>query len=168
MKILCIADHIDPLVYSAGIKARFPEVELVLSAGDLPLNYYDFIMSMLNKPLYFVFGNHNLKDLDRFRGVADLLGRIPSLRREMETPAAGAVHLHARVRRDKGVLVAGMGGSRWYNGGANQYTGCTTGRTPAIVVSGRCSGSCGFSSPASWCTATSTCIPAKRPGWAGT
>ena len=55
MKILCVADHVDPFVYSAGLKSRFRDVELVLSAGDLSLEYYDFIVSTLNKPLYFVF-----------------------------------------------------------------------------------------------------------------
>jgi len=122
MKILCIADHIDPLVYSAGIKTRFKDVGLVLSAGDLPLNYYDFIMSTLNKPLLFVFGNHNLKGLEQFRGVSDALSRFSPLRREVEPMAGGAIYVNGRVRRERGVLVAGMGGSRWYNGGENQYT----------------------------------------------
>jgi hypothetical protein len=38
MKILCVADNIDPLVYSSSIKSRFREVDLVLGAGDLPWN----------------------------------------------------------------------------------------------------------------------------------
>jgi hypothetical protein len=122
MKILCIADHIDPLVYSAGIKERFKDVGLVLSAGDLPFNYYDFIMSTLNKPLLFVFGNHNLKGMEHFRGAADAMGRFSPVRREAEAPASGAVYVNGRVRREKGVLVAGLDGSRWYNGGENQYT----------------------------------------------
>ncbi len=61
MKVLCIADHIDPVIYSANLKARFADVDLVLSAGDLALEYYDFIVSTLNKPLLFVFGNHHLE-----------------------------------------------------------------------------------------------------------
>jgi hypothetical protein len=122
MKILCIADHIDPLVYSPSIKARFKDVELVLSAGDLPLSYYDFIMSLLNKPLFFVFGNHNLKGIEHYRFRSDSLVRFQPLRRETEAPATGAVHIHRRVRREKKLLVAGLGGSRWYNGGENQYT----------------------------------------------
>ncbi len=122
MKILCIADHIDPLVYSAGLKERFKDVELVLSAGDLPLNYYDFIMSMLNKPLLFVFGNHNLKGMEHYRGAASALGRWSPARREADAPATGAVYVSGRVRREKGILVAGLDGSRWYNGGENQFT----------------------------------------------
>ena len=71
MKLLCIADHVDPIIYSTGLKARFPDVDLVLSAGDLSLDYYDFIVSSLNKPLYFVFGNHHLEDSHRYRRPAD-------------------------------------------------------------------------------------------------
>jgi len=122
MKILCIADHVDPLVYSPALKQRFKDVELVLSAGDLPLTYYDFIMSILNKPLLFVFGNHNLKGIERYRGCGDAVGHFPPGRREEEAPAGGAVHMNCRVRREKAVLVAGLGGSMWYNGGENQYT----------------------------------------------
>lgn len=122
MKILCIADHIDPVIYSPGIKTRFKDVGLVLSAGDLPLNYYDFIMSTLNKPLLFVFGNHNLKGMEQYRGWADSFSRYAPLRREAEAAAGGAVHVNGRVCREKMVLVAGLGGSRWYNGGENQLT----------------------------------------------
>lgn len=122
MKILCVADHIDPLVYSSGIKVRFHDVGLVLSAGDLPLNYYDFIISTLNKPLLFVFGNHNLRGFENYSGCADPLGRNSSGRRDAESSCSGAVYISGRVRREKKVLVAGMGGSRWYNGGENQFT----------------------------------------------
>jgi len=58
--VLCVADHIGPRVYSPGVKDRFQGVQLVISAGDLPLSYYDFLVSSLNKPLLFVFGNYNL------------------------------------------------------------------------------------------------------------
>ncbi len=67
MKILCVADEIDPLVHSIRIRERFGDVDLVLSAGDLPMEYLSYIVSALNKPLLFVFGNHNLKDLPYFR-----------------------------------------------------------------------------------------------------
>src|SRR4030067_2797091 len=110
VKIRCTPAHIDPLVYSAGIKQRFQDVELVLSAGDLPLSYYDFIMSTLNKPLLFVFGNHNLKGMEHFRGMSDTLGRFSALRREAEAPATGAVYLNGRGRRGKGLLLAGVEG----------------------------------------------------------
>ncbi|MBE6351231.1 MAG: metallophosphoesterase, partial [Spirochaetaceae bacterium] len=62
MKILCVSDQIDPLVYSNAIKERFSDIEIVFCAGDLPMEYIDFIVSSLNVPTYFVFGNHNLKE----------------------------------------------------------------------------------------------------------
>ena len=47
MKILCISDNISPIVYSSKIRSRFSDVELGLSAGDINLEYYEFIISML-------------------------------------------------------------------------------------------------------------------------
>ncbi len=118
MKLLCISDHIDPIIYSAGLKTRFADVDLVLSAGDLSLDYYDFIVSTLNKPLYFVFGNHHLEGRARFHRPADPFERSPGRWEE----GAGATYLQGRVVRAKGLIIAGLGGSIWYNGGENQFT----------------------------------------------
>jgi len=123
MKILCVSDHVDPLVYSSSIKTRFADVDLVLSAGDLPLRYYDFIMSTLNKPLLFVFGNHNLRYMSLYTGPSDAFGRARVHGRRIGTYLpTGATYVGTRIRREKSLLVAGLGGSAWYNGGENQYT----------------------------------------------
>ena len=117
MKILCVSDHIDPLVYSTSIKKRFAEVDLVLSAGDLPLSYYDFIMSTLNKPLLFVFGYMPL-----YTGHVDAFGRVRLGGQGHEGyHPTGGTYIGSRARREKTLLVAGLGGSLWYNGGENQY-----------------------------------------------
>jgi Icc-related predicted phosphoesterase len=118
MKILCVSDQIDPLVYSASIKERFADTDLVLSAGDLPLDYLEFIVSSLNKPLLFVFGNHNLKGFRRFA-----YPRSDFPRNDYKPlPGAGTVHVGSRVKREEGFIVAGLGGSMMYNRGENQYT----------------------------------------------
>jgi Icc-related predicted phosphoesterase len=110
MKILCISDQIDPLVYSPSIKERFKDIDLILSAGDLPLDYLDFVTSGLNRPLLFVFGNHHLETFTEHRGAA-------------YTPNGyGATHIGSRVVREEGLIVAGLGGSMRYNRGDNQYT----------------------------------------------
>jgi hypothetical protein len=119
MKILCIADHIDPLVYSDSIKSRFKDIDLVLSSGDLPLNYYDYIVSMLNKPLLFVFGNHNLKQLKFYQGKGEISGF--SARRPV-FKSVGATYINGKVMRKSGLIIAGLGGSMWYNGGPNQHS----------------------------------------------
>ena len=118
MRLLCVADHVDPFIYSNGLKTRFGKIDLVLSAGDLALGYYDFIISTLNKPLLFVFGNHDLESRSSYGKRPDpFVGKDPSW-----TSGVGATCLEGRVMRVKGVVVAGLGGSIWYNGGENQYT----------------------------------------------
>ena len=105
MKILCISDQIDPLVYSNSIKERFSGVDLILGAGDLPLEYLDFIVSSLNKPLFFVFGNHHIEKLAN-----------------MAYEGFGCVHAGSKVLNSEGIIIAGLGGSMRYNRGVNQFT----------------------------------------------
>ena len=121
MKILCVADQIDPLVYSNSIKARFHDVELVLSAGDLPMEYLGFIASSLNKPVIFVFGNHHLKSLDLFRKEPDHTLQT-GIRTVQMINMYGSTYTGGKCLNVKGILVAGLGGSMWYNGNPNQYT----------------------------------------------
>ena len=66
MKILCVSDYVDPLIYNQNVKEAFPDIDLVLCAGDLPMDYIDFIVTVFNKPTYFIFGNHNLKEYPYF------------------------------------------------------------------------------------------------------
>jgi Icc-related predicted phosphoesterase len=120
MKILCVADQIDPLVYSNSIKERFADVDLVLSAGDLPLDYLDFIVSSLNKPLFFVYGNHNLKGFSHLKKNANK--EIDFDVRENYSYSTGAVHIASKIIKEDGLIIAGLGGSMRYNNGENQYT----------------------------------------------
>jgi Icc-related predicted phosphoesterase len=118
MKILCVSDHIDPLVYSSSIRDRFADVDLVLSAGDLPMEYLEFIVSSLNKPLLFVFGNHNLEEYRYYT-----TGRLEPWQGDAELAhCSGATHVGFKVHREEGIIVAGLGGSMQYNRGENQYT----------------------------------------------
>ena len=118
MKILCVSDHIDPLVYSSSIKERFSDIDLILSAGDLPMDYLDFIISNLNKPLFFVFGNHHITELKYFRK----LWNSQFIENEHELYCCGAVHVGTRVKTEGKFIVAGLGGSMRYNNGINQFT----------------------------------------------
>ncbi|MDR2433814.1 MAG: metallophosphoesterase [Treponema sp.] len=117
MKILCVSDQIDPLVYSAAIKERFAGVDLVLCAGDLPLDYLDFIVSSLNKPLLFVFGNHHVEEMRYFQGTPNLCSD------EDETfRSSGATHMGSKITIEEGLIIAGLGGSMRHNRGKNQFT----------------------------------------------
>lgn len=122
MKILCISDERDRLVYSGSIKSRFKEVALVLSAGDLDLDYYGFIVSSLNKPLLFVFGNHNLSHIEEFRRNSADLFRLDTSFVPGDVQTHGATYIGSKVVRVGGLIIGGLGGSMRYNDGQNQYT----------------------------------------------
>lgn len=108
MKILCVSDCLDPLVYSQNIKEHFGDVELVLAAGDIPLEYLEFLASSLNKPVYFVFGNHNLEGFVRYS--------------KQKYTDIGAVHIGGKIAKEKELIIAGLGGCALYNYGKNQWT----------------------------------------------
>lgn len=136
LKILCVADHIDPLVYSDRIKSRFGDVDLILGAGDLPINYYEYIISCLNKPLYFIFGNHNLKKYHEFKHNL----YPPSFDDYYKRPSYGSIHIGGKVYYDRfnNLIIAGLGGSHRYSHDLNQYTEAgmflrILGMVPALV-----------------------------------
>jgi len=118
LKILCISDQIDPQIYSPMIKERFKDVDLILSAGDLPLDYLDFIISSLNKPLFFVFGNHHTEELSHYKKPWNIL----MLQEVREYLGCGAIYLGSKVKKEGNFIVAGFGGSMRYNNGPNQFT----------------------------------------------
>ena len=105
MKILCVSDQIDPLVYSNSIKKRFADVDMILCAGDLPMDYLDFIASNLNRPLLFIFGNHNAEEING-----------------NDRESFSSTHLGSKIRKEAGLIVAGLGGCMRYNRGLNQFT----------------------------------------------
>ncbi len=104
MRVLAISDKIVPQLYSDQVIAVTGRVELLLSCGDLPFYYLDFLATTLNVPFYFVFGNHPLDARTR--------PRIPH-----------GANLHRRVVFHDGLLIAGLEGSRRYRPRAPyQYT----------------------------------------------
>ena len=119
MKILCVSDRVDPLIYTNSIRERFADVDMVLAAGDLPMDYLDFIVSSLNIPAFFVFGNHHLKDYCKYRDRND---SPYSEKDDNEMYGPGAEHMGTKVKYENGVIIAGLGGCMRYNKEKNQYT----------------------------------------------
>jgi len=127
--ILCIADHIDKQIYSKTLRENYGHIDIVLSAGDLPLSYYDFIVSSLNKPLLFVFGNHQNEDIGFFQGGKDRsLNACPD---PSDKRFCGSTFIDGKIKKVKGVLIGGLGGSIRYNEGNHQFT--NTGMTMRII-----------------------------------
>jgi len=122
LKVLCISDKVDPLIYSSNVKKRFGNINLILSAGDLNMDYYGFIVSSLNKPLLFVFGNHNLKKLHKYRKTSSDSFPLKTEQIINFQKTYGATYVGDKVLKVNSLLIAGLGGSRIYNGGANQFS----------------------------------------------
>lgn len=107
MKILAVSDMVVDRLYSTNVVERFPDVKLILGCGDLPYDYLEFLVSSLNVPLLYVPGNHD-----------------PAY--HVESPAAyaqGCDFLDLKIKKIKGLTIAGFGGSiRYRPHEPNQYT----------------------------------------------
>ena len=129
MKILCVSDQVDPLVYSLNMRERFRDIDLVLSAGDLPSEYLGFITSMLNRPLVYVSGNH---DLDKAKSQSSLWGGDSGYGQQDQEH--GAIDSSFRLWREDGLILLGLPGSMLYNGGSNQFTEAAMAVRIALLV----------------------------------
>lgn len=108
MKVLTVSDVVDSLVYSPQIRNIYGDVEVVFGCGDLPYYYLEYIVSALDKPVFFVRGNH-----------------AHTIEYGEDGPKAhpeGAINLHRKVVRHQGMLLAGIEGSVRYRNGKYQYT----------------------------------------------
>lgn len=108
MKLLTISDVELGLIYSPHVKQRFGDADVILSCGDLSYSYLEYIISMLDKPLYFVRGNHANQAEETVAGIK----RAPG----------GGIDLHRRTLNCDGLLLAGIEGCGQYNYGPYQYS----------------------------------------------
>ncbi len=104
-----MSDQVADAVYDDRIEERFGAVDVVVSCGDLPYSYLEFIVCMLNVPCFFVHGNH---DHPEYTANGRTL-----------TEPGGWLDLDGRAAEAQGLLLAGLEGSARYKPGAPyQYT----------------------------------------------
>jgi len=109
LNILAVSDRVVDAVYGSRIKKRFGDADLVISCGDLPYSYLEYIVTMLDVPCFYVHGNH---DRPEYLSSGAVL-----------TEPGGWVNLDGRTVERKGVLLAGLEGSIRYKPDAPyQYT----------------------------------------------
>jgi Icc-related predicted phosphoesterase len=109
MKILTVADVEVDSLYSPLICQYASGVECVLSCGDLPLDYLEYILTELRRPLYYVHGNHTQERVEPETG-------------NTSEELACAINLHGKVDNQNGLLIAGLEGSLRYRPGRHQYS----------------------------------------------
>jgi Icc-related predicted phosphoesterase len=86
---------------AAHLRRRYHNVELLLSCGDMPAWYLEYITSVLNVPLFYVRGNHDSS---------------------YDHHAPGGENLHRRIKRYKGLTFFGLEGCIRYNDSPVQYS----------------------------------------------
>ncbi len=110
MKLLAVTDKVVDFIYSPSLVEKFRGVDMVLSCGDLPYYYLEYIVTMLNVPLLYVHGNH------------DPPVEYSSSGRQSTGPGGGT-NVNCRLIREKGLSVVGFEGSiRYKPSGCYQYT----------------------------------------------
>jgi uncharacterized protein len=109
LKILAVCDEVDSRLYASnGSAVRLvSRPDLLLSCGDLPAYYLDYLVSHLDAPLYAVHGNHDAP---------------PGSGGVRELDHCGATWIGGRAVEARGLLLAGFDGCLRYNAGAYQST----------------------------------------------
>lgn len=102
MKILLIADEEDKYLWDYYRPGRFEGIDLILSAGDLKPEYLRFVVTMANRPLLYIHGNHD--------------GRYEL------SPPEGCDCIDDKLVTVHGLRILGLGGCPLYSGGPQQYT----------------------------------------------
>lgn len=102
MKILLVSDEEDRFLWDYYTPERLKGIDLILSAGDLKAEYLSFLVTMANRPLLYVHGNHD-------GGYA-------------QRPPEGCQCIDGKLVTVGGLRILGLGGSALYNGGPHQYT----------------------------------------------
>jgi len=110
LRVLAVADYIEPQLYDNGVADWLGPVDVIISCGDLPPYYLDFLVSTLGAPLFHVLGNHCFLPHD------------PVTRQCSPDAFLGARDLNGRVADYNGLLLGGVEGSPRYNRGPHQYT----------------------------------------------
>ena len=107
MRILTVSDKIEPVLYGPYLRERVGKIDLILGCGDLPGYYLEYIVGLLDAPLFYVHGNHD-------RPAAPDPKLPDGLDRRADVIEWG-VNLHERTVRYQGLLLAGLDGCRRYN-----------------------------------------------------
>jgi hypothetical protein len=118
VRVLALSDEVDESLRTDQVRQYRPD--LIVACGDVPFDVLGRMADVTEAPLLFVPGNHD-PDLSGYRVTRRGLVLHAGLPAEPPWPP-GTLNLDGRVMVIGGVGVAGLGGSRRYGPGPNQYT----------------------------------------------
>ncbi len=119
-RVLVVADETAPQLHRPEVRELEPE--LIVSCGDLPFDYLEYLVSVLNVPLVFVPGNHDPANPSR-RHVSVGAGSFTWEAHHGDGPRPlGCHNIDRKIVEVAGLRIAGLGGCIRYNEGPNQYT----------------------------------------------
>ncbi len=103
-----VGDEVSPVLERATGPEAVGKLDLILSCGDLPYDYLEYLVDAFGAPLLYVHGNHD-HPIEGERGV-------------IASPQGGR-EIEGKLVREAGLWVAGLGGSPRYTArGGYQYT----------------------------------------------
>ena len=100
--IECIADEEDSQLYSDRAPSILKDTDFIISAGDLSPRYLEYLVTVSNKPLLYIHGNHDDEML--------------------RNPPEGCICIDDDLYIFQGIRILGLGGSFRYSNGNFQYT----------------------------------------------
>ncbi len=101
VKILFLADEPDKGIWDFYTPGKLDGYDLIISCGDLPPQYLDFLATYFKGPVLYVHGNHDEVYVD--------------------APPSGCISIEGKIFEFKGIKIAGLGGSMEYSGGIFQF-----------------------------------------------
>jgi len=102
LRILAVSDFVDKSLTKMIEDKTLERPDLIISCGDLAPEYLSFLRDRLDRPLFYIKGNHDI--------------------RYTSSNPVGCENINQRVVRFKSINILGLEGSLWYSGGLNQYT----------------------------------------------
>jgi len=109
MKILTVSDKVEDSFFKKYVlRETCQGINLILACGDLPPYYLEYLLNILNVPLYYVPGNHDDKYYHHY---------------SMKSPCVqGCINIDQKVIAFKGLLIGGLGGAFQYRKGKYLYS----------------------------------------------
>ena len=101
-KIECVGDTENNFFYTADGKKKLSSSDFLISVGDLNPRYLEYLVTVANKPLFYICGNHDNNYIDN--------------------PPEGCICIDDDIYEYQGIRILGLGGSLNYNNGPFQYS----------------------------------------------